>query len=404
MYPFKLKMILCDAPAKAYILSIKGHSGYFSCNKCLLEGDYIEGRVCFPNLNFVERTDQDFLNKIQEEHHIGDTILSTVPNLGLVTDVPLDYMHLICLGVVKKLLVQYWCCGKPPYKLPYRNINRISNNLNMCAKYVPAEFSRKPRDLTEVKRWKATEFRQFLLYTGPIVLKNIVSRNVYHVFITLHIAIRILLKNNPGVDLLSLAEDLLRYFVQCGEILYGQSFTSHNVHNLLHLVNDCRKFGSLNNFNCFAYENYMQKLKRYVRKSNNPLPQIVKRISEINNNENVNSTIVSLQGVTFGSEHKLGPLVENCAHPQYKKIQFQHFLLTVFTKDNCCVLKDNSFVIIENIAFNIKENNMVIIGMKFKDVNNLYHKPCHSSLLNIHFVKNLTELLQGPIAHIVSKN
>lgn len=36
-------------------------------------------------------------------HHTGHTILQKIPNLGLVTEVPLDYMHLICLGVVKKL-------------------------------------------------------------------------------------------------------------------------------------------------------------------------------------------------------------------------------------------------------------------------------------------------------------
>lgn len=40
-------MLLFDAVAKASVLQIKGHSGYFSCSKCTAEGEYINGRMCF---------------------------------------------------------------------------------------------------------------------------------------------------------------------------------------------------------------------------------------------------------------------------------------------------------------------------------------------------------------------
>lgn len=40
--------IICDAPAKSYILGTKAHNGYFSCTKCTTEGEFLQGRV-FPS-------------------------------------------------------------------------------------------------------------------------------------------------------------------------------------------------------------------------------------------------------------------------------------------------------------------------------------------------------------------
>lgn len=48
--------ICCDLPAKSFVLKIKGHTGYHSCKRCLITGDYSERRVCFPGLNFIKRT------------------------------------------------------------------------------------------------------------------------------------------------------------------------------------------------------------------------------------------------------------------------------------------------------------------------------------------------------------
>lgn len=33
-----LSALICDAPAKSFILSVKNHTGYFSCIKCIIRG------------------------------------------------------------------------------------------------------------------------------------------------------------------------------------------------------------------------------------------------------------------------------------------------------------------------------------------------------------------------------
>lgn len=165
-YNFKITKFLFDAVAKVSILAIKGHSGYNSCTKCYQHGKIIQDRVCFPLLSFEKRTHESFL--LQSDHS-GRSILLDIPNINII-DVPLDYMNLVLLGVVKKLLCGVWCFGPPPHKFSSAQLTRVSELLINMIPFVPSDFVRKPRSLKEVKRWKATEFRQFLLQKRSIRL------------------------------------------------------------------------------------------------------------------------------------------------------------------------------------------------------------------------------------------
>jgi len=48
-YDVKVRCFICDAPARAYLKCIKGHSEYSSCERCHQEGDFIGGKVCFSS-------------------------------------------------------------------------------------------------------------------------------------------------------------------------------------------------------------------------------------------------------------------------------------------------------------------------------------------------------------------
>lgn len=288
LYTVKVHSFICDVPARAYIKCIKSHGGYSFCDKCVETGEYVQNRIIYKSVSASRRTDLDFQLFIDEDHHTGISPLSKLP-IGLVTSFPIDYMHAICLGVMRKLL-NTWLCGNLKIRLPGRLINLISERLIYYRKFIPVEFNRKSRSLTELARWKATEFRMFLIYLGPLALKDILPIALYENFLLFHCSIFILC-SEKYINKLStqLANELLIMFIKYCENIYDSQFLIYNVHILCHLSNDVEKFGPLDNYSAFPFENYLSSLKDLVRSPHKPLEQIFRRLKEIDvsNQDNI---------------------------------------------------------------------------------------------------------------------
>jgi hypothetical protein len=275
-----IECFVCDVPAKSFIKAIKGHNGYHGCDKCCVVGKNINRRMSYFDINSRTRTDAQFRAKEDEDHHTSATALIDIPNLDMINAFPIDYMHLVCLGVVKKLL-KLWVKGKPgENKLSHHQVSQISSKLIQSRQLTPSEFSRSPRSFDELDRWKATEFRHFLLYSGQIVLKNIISENNYKLFLSLSVAIRILCSKQHYQSHNNFAKSLLIYFVQVFKVLYGEDKVSYNIHGLVHLADDSLKFGVLDKFSAFKFENKLGTLRKLIRTPNRPLQQLKRRLLE----------------------------------------------------------------------------------------------------------------------------
>jgi len=81
----------------------------------------------------------------------------------------------------------------------------ISARLRKLHVHCPREFNRKPRQIEEFADFKATEYRQFMLYTGPVVMHGIVEDDVYLHFLLLH-TLRVL-SSSPSIVNLQFAAD-----------------------------------------------------------------------------------------------------------------------------------------------------------------------------------------------------
>jgi len=391
---------VCDAPAKSYILQCRGHTGYFSCTKCTVEGTYKQKRICFPEINASKRTDKDFRMHSDDSYHVLYTLLEKIPDLDFVNDFVLDYMHLVCLDITRKLLY-LWINGDTGCRLSHHDIKRISNKLEDLKRYTPRKFVRKPRSLKYVKLWKATEYRQILLYTGPIVLKSVLSKDNYKHFLSLHVAIRILCKEDTKNAYMEYSKKLLEHFVKSFIKLYGKHHVSHNVHGLIHLVDDVKNFGILDNFSAFKFENFMQTLKQFIRKSEKPLQQLFRRYHEmqhvISKKKIMNKKLYPIK-VT---RHYDGPLLPHTRNPQYKAIECNYFKLDANNIANdCCGLEDNAIILITNIAHCTETGGLMILGYEFKCKQNFYNVPCDSSFFYIYKVSQLSNLKKWPLSAV----
>ncbi|CAH0558945.1 unnamed protein product [Brassicogethes aeneus] len=387
---FRVKMFVCDVPAKSFILNVKGHTSENGCTKCHEASKRVNYVMCYENIeNLQLRTDAEFRLNLDQNHHVGSTLLMELPKFDLIKDIPLDYMHLVCLGVVKRLICNKtfgWVSGKRPFKLSATQIQQISQHITLIRQFIPVEFShRKCRGLDNCARFNAAEFRLLLLYTGPVVFKNFLKADFYYNFLCLHVAIRILcnvdLSNDP--KFVEYARELIKSFVKNSGKIYGPDFVSFNVHGLLHLVNDVERFGTLDNFSAFPFENHMQSIKKMIRKSEKPLQQIINRVSE---SVSTRIYLSNEEKISFLHQHTGGPLLDRCCSPQYKCLKIKSLTFKVNEADCFAILENNSIIKIINFA--TLDNEVCALGQAFRRTSPFFNKPCSSEELQIFLINN----------------
>lgn len=345
--------IVCDAPAKAFTRGTKLCSGYYGCDKCDQKGEWFN-KVTFPATeNLTLRTDDSFRSQVQPEHHNANTPLIQLP-MDMVKSFPIDYMHQACLGVMKRLLVS-WTRGERRVRLSTTQKQVVSSRLLQLRSQIPSIFARTPRGLDDLERWKATEFRQFMLYTGKLVLKGILGHDMYLHFLAFSVAMCILVSPTLVKKHSEYARCLLSYFVSRGRELYGNEFIVYNIHSMLHITDDAVQFNGLDNCSAFKFETYLHTIKKMVRSGTHPLSQIANRIEE-----------------------RCASTIKNNKDRQTKKSKDRAFILD---DDNGCEITND------------EEKDGHVLCRMYHSPAPLFIEPCHSFLLGVYnFSKKKTTM------------
>ena len=98
-----IKCFVCDAPARAFLKCVVNHTGYSSCERCEVKGEW-NGRVTFNgNSEQNLHTDEKFNNFGYPLHQKALTLLVAIVD-SCISQFSLDYTHLACLGVMQRIL------------------------------------------------------------------------------------------------------------------------------------------------------------------------------------------------------------------------------------------------------------------------------------------------------------
>jgi len=147
LYP-EIECFTADAPARAMLKMIKGHTSTYACERCTIKkvkkAKYFSTKI---KKSVVLRTNDDFVCNEIDGRHIKDKSPLLALNIDMVAQFVLDPMHLVYLGSTKRLLLMYWIEGGRHCKLSRQNISAIDYNIQVIRPFVTADFCRKPRSL-----------------------------------------------------------------------------------------------------------------------------------------------------------------------------------------------------------------------------------------------------------------
>jgi hypothetical protein len=375
---FSLRCLLADCPARAYVLGVKYHSAKNGCQKCDQVGVYDKSdrTVRYQPKSAISRTDASFHERSDMDYHQKCyqnqlTILEKELNFPMVTGVPIDSMHCFDLGVTKKFIKDMLENKGKAFFPKKALIATMEQDFLKFKGHMTSDFVRKPRPFVEAAKFKAVECRQFLLYTGIVVLQPYLRPEIYQIFLNYFCAARLLHQKNQTDESLDVAQILLENFVE-ESVAFAP--TTHNMHSLLHITDCVRQYGPLESFSNYKYENALQPLKKGIKKPT----QIMQQVKNL-----VDRKMLYLQQHRFSKDE-----------------HFSELFIELSENDNFGLLRNGKIVEILQLI-----DDKLAVGRFYTDASSFFTLPYDSKeVFGICYVENKNpELVVFPTHDLVAK-
>ncbi|XP_026289499.1 uncharacterized protein LOC113214374 [Frankliniella occidentalis] len=293
-----------DAPARAMLQNILAHGGKHCCQFCeqkmkklpaqpvvLGEKKKSRRRVFTFKENCAKLRTSERMQKQGSEARNrqrvtasqqvkaikgvrGPSEVTQFPGCDRSTVVYPEYMHL--LMCVLKEFMRLWFEVDGPWSL---KAHRDMMNAFLKSISVPDFITRIPRSTEHFTKWKANEFRSFLLFFSLIILSQCMKKEYFQHWTLLVSAFYLLLQDFVSETDVAKANLLLRMFCRSFPVLYKHEFYTYYIHQLCHLGLTVQRYGPLHTNSAFMFESFNGTLAKYIHGTKNQGKELVNNIN-----------------------------------------------------------------------------------------------------------------------------
>lgn len=270
----KVKFVM-DGQARWFTMMTQPASGRFACERCHVVGYQVNHRMVFIGREAARRTDADFRTKDGDGHNneVGPMEMLAVDT---IYDVVLEPMHFWFLGVVRIYLRLILTTLTPMQR------EQLHGLLAQFGSHMPAAFQRHMTNNIPIPSYKATEYRQIVLYVGIVAFRDILSPAKYRHFLTLMCATYILCSEDlcTSTQFLEIAQQCITKFLDGLMSIFGEEAFVWSIHMCCHVVAEVEKNGPLDSFSANIFETFNRILKSHLHGSRNHVEELLNRYDE----------------------------------------------------------------------------------------------------------------------------
>jgi hypothetical protein len=289
----KLVMTCCDLPASRKLLGFTSISSTVACQFCKYQfprqssqklsppnfsgfeyekhgvkchSDLVESSILYINCRTSKRR-----KEIAKKSGFRDSPFLKLEYLDIMDIQTIDIMHLIGLGVVKRMLLMI---TKPGFLdesivLNDSQIADIQKYLDFYNSHLPADVYKLPAGfMHHLKSGKAAEFFTILPVLPCLLACVGCNMNVVRTFALLAEICAIATSKTIDEDDVANIENVCREFYILYEEVFGANITI-NTHLVLHIHEQLKKFGPMVNYHLFCYER-INKILSMIQTCNRP--------------------------------------------------------------------------------------------------------------------------------------
>ena len=251
-------------------------------NKIVWPASSMNGKErTIDNINdIVEKIENDDILSLDESKGIvGRSLFLDIPYFTYIEDIVVEYLHGVCLGVVKRTIELTFNVGECRQRNTSRKLSLVSDfNKLMANVKSPREFSRRARNL-DFSVMKGQEFRNIVLFFFPIIItcieENAKERRVW---LLLSYMIRLCVLPNDEYETNDPAtiDYCGKHFYTLFEQLFHARNCSYNTHVVPSHMRKIRVHGPLTLTSAFGFESFYGEMRNsFTPGTFSPLKQIM---------------------------------------------------------------------------------------------------------------------------------